>query len=156
MRRSDKKLQDLMAKLRGIKVKSLKIKKCKYKVQLNDKIDVVFPLLKMHDITVLPVYDKDKFVGGVDERDLLKMLLNPSDFTNSIVGIFGLRDEEYVAERVKEIVTKYPVTLSPESSIAEVAEQMFLNETTAIPIMKDGKLLGIVTIEDMFRKLEEI
>jgi CBS domain-containing protein len=51
--------------------------------------------------------------------------------------------------KVKEIMTRDPARVAPEATLGEVATLMKQEDCGSIPIVRDGKLVGIVTDRDI-------
>jgi CBS domain-containing protein len=51
--------------------------------------------------------------------------------------------------KVEELMTRDPVTLRPESTCSEAAALMKRQDCGSLPVVKDGKLVGIVTDRDI-------
>ncbi len=54
--------------------------------------------------------------------------------------------------QVKDIMTKKVITVSAETPIMEVAEIIFKERIHAVPVVRDGKVIGIITETDFFTK----
>jgi len=55
-------------------------------------------------------------------------------------------------EQVRHIMTADPVVVSPDQSVSEVNAVMIKNRLTQLPVVKDKKLVGIVTTHDLWQK----
>ena len=51
--------------------------------------------------------------------------------------------------KVEELMTRDPVTLGPESTCSEAARLMKREDCGSLPVVKDGRLVGIVTDRDI-------
>ncbi|MEA2660607.1 MAG: hypothetical protein QOH08_179 [Chloroflexota bacterium] len=51
--------------------------------------------------------------------------------------------------KVAELMTREPATLRPESTCADAAVLMMREDRGSLPVLKDGKLVGIVTDRDI-------
>jgi len=94
----------------------------------------------------LPVLDKGKLVGIVTDRDLSEV--SPSPATS--LSVFELN---YLLSRTKigTIIKKQRViSISPDAYLEEAALIMRDHEIGAIPVVEDGKLIGIITESDIF------
>ena len=102
-------------------------------------------IMRKHKIRRLPVVKGEKLVGIVTEIDLLRV--SPSSATS--LSMFELN---YLLSRlqVKEAMTKNPRTISPEATIEEAALIMRENNVGALPVVENGKLVGIITESDIF------
>jgi CBS domain-containing protein len=94
---------------------------------------------KMHAANVgavVVVEDMVRIVGIVTERDLLR----------------AVADRARAAEaRVRTWMTPNPVTIEPEMSIADAAQVMFDHNFRHLPVVKDGRALGIVSLRLLAR-----
>lgn len=54
-----------------------------------------------------------------------------------------------VGRRVGELVRREPVTVGPDASIAEAARLMLRSDVSCLPVVADGRLLGILTDRDL-------
>lgn len=116
-------------------------------VDVNDSMQDATRLLKKHNIRGLPVIENGKLVGVVTDRDLKRA--SASDATT-----LEIHELLYLISKikVKEIMTKNPITLSVDSTIDEAAEVLLDNKLTGAPVIDDsGKVVGIITQTDIFR-----
>lgn len=51
--------------------------------------------------------------------------------------------------KVKDIMTREPASVSPEATLGEVATLMKQEDCGSIPVVEDGRLVGIVTDRDI-------
>lgn len=58
-------------------------------------------------------------------------------------------------EEVRRIMTKNPVTVRPDQSISEVSNLLKGNRTHHVPVVQNGKLVGMVTTFDLWKKMEQ-
>ena len=118
-------------------------------VDVNDSMQDATRLLKKHNIRGLPVIENGKLVGIVTDRDLKRA--SASDATT-----LEIHELLYLISKikVKEIMTKNPITVSVDSTIDEAAEVLLDNKITGAPVIDDsGKVVGIITQTDIFRVL---
>ena len=120
-------------------------------------------LLKNH-INGLPVVDENhKLVGIICQSDLIsqqKQLPLPTVFTlfEGFIPLQSTKQLEKEAQKisataVKHAMTAKPTSISPDSEIEELAELMVNKNFHTIPVVKDGKLVGIVGKEDVLKTL---
>lgn len=121
-------------------------------------------LLLEKSVNGLPVVDEDNaLVGIICQSDLItqqKKLPLPTYFTllDGLIPLTSLGSVErqinkMSATEVKDAMTVDPVSVSPDSDIQEVANLMVEKNFHTIPIVRDGKLVGIVGKEDILRML---
>lgn len=105
-------------------------------------------LMEEHKIRRLPVVEGDRVVGIVTQLDLLRAA--PSVATSlSIWEINYLLDKV----RVEEIMTRDVVTVTPETDVAKVATVMKDRKIGGLPVVQDGRIVGVITESDIFRAL---
>jgi acetoin utilization protein AcuB len=118
-------------------------------IEENDSMQEALKLLKEHDIRMLPVMKKGKLVGIVTDRDLKKA--SPSDATT-----LEVHELLYLLTqiKVKEIMTRDPITVPPDYTVEETAQVLLENKISGAPVMdKTGKVIGTITQTDLFRVL---
>ena len=115
----------------------------------NDSMTHAIKLLKDHNIRMLPVMKKDKLVGIVTDRDLKRA--SASDATSlDIHELLYLISEI----KVKNIMTKNPITVPPNFTVEETAEVLLNNKISGAPVVDhSGNIVGIITQADLFRVL---
>jgi CBS domain-containing protein len=121
-------------------------------------------LLLDNRINGVPVTDETgKLVGILCQSDLVaqqKKLPVPSFFT-FLDGLISLSSMKHLEKEVRKIaaitvaqaMTPDPVAVGPDASIEEVAGLMVDNNFHTIPVVQEGKLVGIVGKEDILRTL---
>jgi len=63
--------------------------------------------------------------------------------------------QELVYElKIEQVMTRKVVTVSPGDSMRELKEVMRVNRISGTPVLRDGELVGIVSIEDLIKALE--
>lgn len=118
-------------------------------IEEDDSMQEALKLLKEHAIRMLPVMKKGKLVGIVTDRDLKKA--SPSDATT-----LEVHELLYLLTqiKVKEIMTRDPVTVPPDYTVEETAQVLLENKISGAPVMdKTGKVIGTITQTDLFRVL---
>jgi acetoin utilization protein AcuB len=100
----------------------------------------------------LPVVKSDdKMIGLIAEDDLLKA--EPSSATSlSVWEIHYLLMEV----KVKAVMVKNVITTSEDTPIEEAAHLMLDHKIGCLPVMRDDKLVGIITESDIFRTFMEL
>ena len=103
-------------------------------------------LMKENSIRRLPVVDHGKLVGIVTLGDLREA--SPSDATS--LSIFEIH---YLLAKltVEDIMSKKPVTVAPDATIYGAAQIMLQNKIAGLPVVDQGKVVGIITESDIFR-----
>ena len=121
-------------------------------------------LLLEKRINGMPVVDEEgALVGVLCQSDLIfqqKELPLPSMFTllDGIIPLKSLKAVEnevqkIAATRVSQAMTTQPITVGPESSLEEVARLMVEKKIHTLPVVEEGRLVGVVGKEDVLRTL---
>jgi acetoin utilization protein AcuB len=118
-------------------------------IEESDAMQDAMRLLKEHGIRRLPVMDKDRLVGIVTDRDLKKA--SASDATSlEVHELLYLLTQV----KVKDIMTKDPITVPPDYTVEETAQVLLGNKISGVPVVDPGgKVIGIITQTDLFRVL---
>ncbi|MBS3907051.1 MAG: CBS domain-containing protein [Syntrophaceae bacterium] len=105
-------------------------------------------IMKENNIRRLPVVDKGKLAGIVTLHDLLEA--SPSPATS--LSVYELN---YLLSKmkVKEIMKKNPVTLSPDTPFEEALRVGQEKKIGSFPIVDKGRLVGIATESDIVQIL---
>ena len=105
-------------------------------------------IMQENNIRRLPVVDKGKLVGIVTKHDLLQA--SPSPATS-----LSIHELNYLLARmkVKEIMKKNPMTLSPDTPFEEALKLGQDKKIGSFPVVENGKLVGIATESDIVRFL---
>ncbi len=106
-------------------------------------------LVRINKIRRLPVIDREgKLIGIVSEKDLL--YASPSPATSLSVYEIG-----YLLSKLKveDIMTRTVISVDENLPIEEAALIMAQNKVGALPVVRNGKLVGIITETDIFKVL---
>jgi acetoin utilization protein AcuB len=118
-------------------------------VDRNDSMQDAIKLLKEYKIRMLPVMKKGKLVGIVTDRDLKKA--SASDATT-----LEVHELLYLLTKikVKDIMTKDPITVPPDYTAEETAQVLLNNRISGAPVVdENGYVVGTITQTDLFRVL---
>jgi len=118
-------------------------------VDANDSVVDATKKLKENDIRRLPVTRKGKLVGIVTDRDLKRA--SASDATT-----LEVHELLYLISKikVKEIMTKNPITVPFDFTVEETAEVLMKNKISGVPVLNGrNQISGIITQDDLFRAM---
>jgi len=118
-------------------------------VDANDSVVDATKKLKENDIRMLPVISKGKLVGIVTDRDLKKA--SASDATT-----LEVHELLYLISKikVKEIMTRNPITVPPDFTVEEAAEVLMKNKISGVPVVNGrNQISGIISQDDLFRAM---
>ena len=107
-------------------------------------------LMREQQVRKLPVVMRGRLVGMVT-HDLF-MEITPSKATG-----FGVQEMHYLLNgmKVKEIMDKNPVTVSPDMPFEEALNLGQQKCNTGFPVMENGEIVGIITNGDIIRLLNK-
>lgn len=107
--------------------------------------------IRKNKVRHLPVVENGKLVGIVVEKDLLSN--QPSPATSlSVYEIYSLLE----ALRVRQIMSKPVITVTPDWPIEEAARVMVEKKISCVPVMEGDELVGIITETDVFKILVDV
>jgi len=120
---------------------SLKLEKIMVKDIVTVKTDVTVKraveVMNEHEIGCLVVVNGGKPVGIVTERDMLKRIIHE------------LREPEKTS--VISIMAKPLIAAVPKMSAGDAAKLMFEQKIKKLPVVENGRLVGLVTLTDLVR-----
>jgi CBS domain-containing protein len=117
-------------------------------VRRNDKLLIADDLMRLGRIRHTPVLDdaSTTVVGILSQRDL---------FRGALARCLGYG--EHAQQKVlglllvKDVMSNDPVTISPDSELADAARLMCERKIGCLPVVEDGELVGILTESDFVR-----
>ena len=114
-------------------------------VDENDSMKKAMEILKDREIRHLPVLKGGKkLVGVLSETDIRQASPSPATALE-IREIYYLLDQI----KVKQIMTKKAYTISPGAPIEEAALIMREKKIGCLPVLEEGRLVGILTETDI-------
>jgi CBS domain-containing protein len=130
----------------------------------EDNIEDVAQILVEHKISGVPVVDaQGNILGVITEKDLMVraselkvpfyltlfdsiiFLENPIRFNNQI--------KKYSATQVREAMTDKVLVVEEDCPVARIVEIMQNREVNRVPVVKQGKMIGIITRNDILKAL---
>lgn len=118
-------------------------------LKTSDNLETAESLFKKHHIRHIPVVSGTKILGMLSYTDLLRI-----SFADAVY-----EDEESVDTMVynmfsiEQVMAKNLISVPATTTIKEVAEILSKKEFHAIPVVDNGKLMGIVTTTDLINFL---
>ena len=116
-------------------------------------------MLEKH-VSCLPVVDdEEQLVGMLTHSDfeLHRKLIGMTDDLYELLGAWAtprsLEDaaKQAGSKQVKDVMHRSLATITEEASIAELAELMLRRKVHRLPVMRGGKLVGIITRHDLLK-----
>lgn len=117
-------------------------------VSMDDSLRSVRELFEAHHFHHLLVVERNKLVGVLSDRDLLRHL-SPfvgHEFTERPQDIATLQ------RRVHQIMTRKLITASPTTNVQQAIELILENRIACLPVVnEEGCPVGIITWRDILR-----
>ena len=130
-------------------------------VRPDDEVAVAIKLLAEHDVSALPVVDDGgKVVGVISEADLMRREEIGTERHRSwwleamtpgaiLAGEFAKAH----GRKVREIMSHTVVSAAEETPLGEIAGLLEKHRIKRVPILRDGKLAGIVSRSNLIQAL---
>jgi CBS domain-containing protein len=115
----------------------------------NDHLSIADDVMQLGRIRHMPVVDDEDeqlLVGVISQRDLFRGSLARA------LG-YGTTQQQKLLEMllVKEVMTTDPVTTTPDTPLGVAAQLMFERKLGCLPVLENGRLVGILTEGDFVR-----
>lgn len=114
-------------------------------ITLQETLQGAMELMAMKRIRHLPVVDgAGALIGLVTDRDLRRAAPSP---------LFGGADQQAQMEHasVERVMVKSPTTIAPSQPLEDAVRLFVDKKYGALPVMENGRLVGIITPIDMMR-----
>jgi CBS domain-containing protein len=110
------------------------------KVSPDEPVRVAIARMLEENVGSVAVCEGQRLVGIFTERDVLRLAGEGPEFAEVNVG---------------DVMTRNPVTISPDDDILAAAQLMSQRRIRHLPIVQGDNLLGIVGIREVMRTLVE-
>lgn len=105
-------------------------------------------LFGQHNIRHIPVVEKEHLIGMISQTDLLRISYADLDEKDDAVV-----PAVYEMFNIGDIMTRVPVFVDVHSTIKETAQILARQSFHSLPVLEQGKLVGIVTSTDLINYL---
>lgn len=120
-------------------------------------------LMLKHKIGGVPVVEGDRLVGIIAEEDLImkNVKLHFPTYIQLLDAVIYLESLKKYEEELRkavgatagDVMTRDPVTISPEATLEEAATLMVERGISRLPVVENDKLVGIITKRDILRSI---
>ena len=129
----------------------------------DDGVEDAMRILIANDLDAAPVVDGDhRVIGVLSNRDL--MVQETQLHYPTLISILGASIEigqkrfeeelqKALGSRVADVMTAEPVTCVESDTVEKVAGLMRDHDFAVIPVVRDGRLVGIVARNDVLRAI---
>jgi CBS domain-containing membrane protein len=110
----------------------------------GDFLDVAENIMTLGRIRHLPIVDENgRLVGLVSQRDLLRASVA------SVLGLSRTAERDWLASiSVDQVMSKSVASVGPETELAEAVELMVRQKYGCLPVVEQGRLVGLLTETD--------
>jgi len=117
-------------------------------VSPDEPIRIAIDRMREHKCRRLPVVQAGKLVGIISDRDLRRA-------TNSPFVMQERWYNEFLLDQipVRAVMTANPVTITPQTPLVEATRVMRDRKFGGLPVVEEGRLVGIVTETDLLNYL---
>jgi CBS domain-containing protein len=130
-------------------------------VDENASVTAVARLLAERGISAVPVVDQEnRVIGMVSEGDLLHRAETGTERRRSWwLDMFASTNQlagDYIKSHsgsVKDVMTRDVLSVSDTTPVADIAILLEANRIKRVPVLRDGKLVGIVSRANLVRAL---
>jgi len=115
----------------------------------KDNLETAELLFKKNNIRHIPVVNGEQIIGMLSYTDLLRISFadavdeDEQDIDTIVYNMFT----------IEQVMAKNLISVEASSTIKDVAEILSKREFHALPVLNDGKLVGIVTTTDLINYL---
>jgi CBS domain-containing protein len=114
-----------------------------FTVRPDDLVDLAACVMDWRHVRHVPVEDDEgHLVGLVSHRELLKLVAKGTARNATVT--------------VQEVMKPHPLTISPQSTTLEAIELMQRHNVGCLPVVEEGKLVGIITAYDFLTLSAEL
>jgi CBS domain-containing protein len=92
-------------------------------------------LMSQLDVGVIPIVEGDTLIGLVTDRDIVTRVLAERQDPGEV--------------RLRDIATTTPVTVSPDTKLADARDLMAEHKIRRLPVVKRDQLVGIISMGDI-------
>lgn len=111
----------------------------------SDNLERAELLFNRYKIKHMPVVSGEAIIGMLSYTDLMRISFAEA----SSIGSDTLETVVFNNFSIEEVMVKDVVTISTDTTIKEAAQILAEKEFHALPVLKDGALVGIVTTTDL-------
>jgi len=112
-------------------------------IRSSDSLDEAEEVMRVGKIHHLPVIEDDRLVGMVAHSDILKAQV-------SVFAELSMSEDREIKRQIAadEVMVREVTTIAPETSALEAAQILATHEYSSLPVVDDGRVVGIVTERD--------
>ena len=109
--------------------------------QADETLDQAADRMSWHQVGALPVFDGQRLVGIITERDLTAAVAEEVDPATTLVA---------------DYMTSAPEVLQPDSELADAAHTMLQLGVRHLPVVQRGRLVGVLSMRDVLEAEDDV
>ena len=113
-------------------------------IKSGDTLDTAQSLMVENSIRHLPVADGSELVGILTESDIRSAFLSEIHSKSNSAPPLNPK-----TMKVRNHMTREPLTVLPETHIEDAALLIYENKIGCLPVVRDNKMVGIISIMDL-------
>src|SRR5262245_53053558 len=115
------------------------------------RLDLAADLMRQNRIRHLPVVRDGELVGIVSQRDLFRAGLS------TMLNLQPSTNEEWLkCVLVRDVMVTDLITIAPDTDVEEAVARLLDHRIGCLPVVADGKLIGLLSETDCLRYLRRI
>lgn len=117
----------------------------------DERLHLANDLMHLGRVRHMPVVAKGRLVGIVTERDLFRAAVS------SVLRFRASASREWLEHiTVSDVMVRDVITAAPDWTMSHAVDQMLDHRIGCLPVVEDGKLVGLVTETDCLRLLQRV
>ncbi|WP_159990605.1 CBS domain-containing protein [Pelistega ratti] len=113
-----------------------------YTISPDDSVENAIKTMSEHDIGSVVVIEHGELAGMLTFREIIRHI--------------DSKKEQFAHSTVRSIMDSFPVSVTPNTELAEVQRLMLEQHARYVPVLDGPTLLGIISFYDMARALIDL
>ncbi len=115
---------------------------------VSDSLTHINTLLKENNIGHLPIVSGRTLVGIISKTDMLRL-----SFADIYEDQANVDETVFQILRTEQVMVHNPLTVDVNDTVREVADMMSKVAFHALPVLEEGKVVGIISSTDLIKHL---
>lgn len=115
---------------------------------VTDSLKHISTLLKENNIRHLPIVSGRTLVGMISKTDILRL-----SFADIYEGQENIDETVFEMLRTEQVMVHNPTSVDVHDTVREVADIISKVEFHALPVLDQGKIVGIISTTDLIKYL---
>lgn len=120
-------------------------------LKVDETLDLASDIMRLGRIRHMPVVDGEQVAGVLSQRDLFRAALS------SVLQVDPSTERKWLASvRVREVMSSPAIVVTPGTSLREALSMMLDRRIGCLPVVEDGRLVGLLSETDCLRHLARV